>query len=210
MSRWTEKKREQELKAIERELDSGYGATDFESMAEKDARDAAMGKGEDELFEKKLSKEEKKALAKAKREAKKKNKKSKKGASDDEGQEEKKNGDKEDSVMAVKKNLEGMSLKERKREEALEQLSRDQIILTYEEKSTKLHENARDINVGGVTLTFHGKPLLEETEITINYGNRYGFIGPNGSVSPRRRPADGSAMRELEAKHARTYILSFF
>ncbi len=31
-----------------------------------------MGKGEDELFEKKLSKEEKKALAKAKREAKKK------------------------------------------------------------------------------------------------------------------------------------------
>ena len=31
-----------------------------------------MGKGDDELFEKKLSKEEKKALAKAKRDAKKK------------------------------------------------------------------------------------------------------------------------------------------
>ena len=37
-----------------------------------DSRDAAMGKGEEELYEKKLSKDEKKALAKAKRDAKKK------------------------------------------------------------------------------------------------------------------------------------------
>ena len=45
---------------------------DFEGKLGADVRDAAMGKGEEELFEKKLSKEEKKALAKAKREAKKK------------------------------------------------------------------------------------------------------------------------------------------
>jgi hypothetical protein len=38
----------------------------------KDVRDAAMGGGDDELFDKKLSKEEKKALAKQKRDAKKK------------------------------------------------------------------------------------------------------------------------------------------
>jgi ATP-binding cassette subfamily F protein 2 len=30
-------------------------------------------------------------------------------------------------------------------------------------------------------VTFHGKPLIEDTEIIINYGNRYGLIGPNGS-----------------------------
>ena len=39
----------------------------------------------------------------------------------------------------------------------------------------------KDINVSEVTVTFHGKPLIEETDIVINYGNRYGFLGPNGS-----------------------------
>ena len=40
-------------------------------MAKNDVRDAAMGKGDEELYEKNLTKEEKKAAAKAKREAKK-------------------------------------------------------------------------------------------------------------------------------------------
>lgn len=53
-------------------LDTGGDKIDFEGTMAQDVRDAAMGKGDDELFEKKLSKEEKKALAKAKREAKKK------------------------------------------------------------------------------------------------------------------------------------------
>ena len=44
--------------------------------------DSAMGKGDDELFEKKLSKEEKKALAKKKREAKKAAKNKGKGGDD--------------------------------------------------------------------------------------------------------------------------------
>ena len=35
--------------------------------------------------------------------------------------------------------------------------------------------------MGGVSVAFHGKLLLEETDVVINYGNRYGFIGPNGS-----------------------------
>jgi ATP-binding cassette subfamily F protein 2 len=30
-------------------------------------------------------------------------------------------------------------------------------------------------------VNFHGRPLIEETDLVINYGNRYGFIGPNGS-----------------------------
>ena len=53
-------------------LDTGADSIDFEGTMAQDVRGAAMGKGDEELYEKKLSKDEKKALAKAKREAKKK------------------------------------------------------------------------------------------------------------------------------------------
>lgn len=52
--------------------------------------------------------------------------------------------------------------------------------MTYEAKKGKLHENTRDINVSGVTLTFHSRPLIEDSEVVINYGNRYALIGPSG------------------------------
>jgi hypothetical protein len=71
--------------------------------------------------------------------------------------------------------------RETKRQALLEKLHKDEIAVTYEAKRGGQHANARDINVGGVSVTFHGRPLIEETEIVINYGNRYGFIGPNGS-----------------------------
>ena len=71
-SRWNEKQKRKEEFAINKMLDTGGDKIDFEGTMAQDVRDAAMGKGDDELFEKKLSKEEKKALAKAKREAKKK------------------------------------------------------------------------------------------------------------------------------------------
>ena len=71
--------------------------------------------------------------------------------------------------------------KESKRDAVLEELSKQNIIVNYESKKGVLHANTRDINVSGVTVTFHGKSLIEETEVIINYGNRYGFIGPNGS-----------------------------
>ena len=71
-SRWNEKQKKKQEFAINKMLDTGGDSIDFEGTMAKDCRDAALGKGEDELFEKKLSKEEKKALAKAKREAKKK------------------------------------------------------------------------------------------------------------------------------------------
>ena len=152
-------------------------------------------KGDDELFEKKLSKEEKKALAKAKRDAKKKMKKSSsKGSKLDltkEGDdEEKKDGGDEQTTKSLAK----MSLSESgidpnseegKREAALEELSQQNIVVTYEQKKGNLHANTRDINVDGVSVAFHGKLLMEETSVVINYGNRYGFIGPNGSGKVR-------------------------
>jgi len=71
-SRWNEKRRKAELAAIDRELETGQDKIDFEGTKAADVRDAAMGKGEEELFERKLTKDEKKAQAKAAREAKKK------------------------------------------------------------------------------------------------------------------------------------------
>lgn len=166
--------------AADKELESGG---DNFAGADADVRDAAMGKGEDELYEKKLTKEEKKALAKKKREEKKKAKgktgkaKSKK---EDEEADEKKAED-GDNVADALNALDVKGDIDAKREEALEQLSKDNIVVTYEAKKGALHANSRDINVGGVTVAFHGKNLIEETNLVINYGNRYGFIGPNGS-----------------------------
>ena len=177
--RFNEKRRKAEIAAIDKELDTGADAIDFEGMVKNDTKDSAMGKGDAELFEKKLSKEEKKALAKAKREAKKKAKPPKKGKKA--GIEEEKKED-EPKLSMKKLNLnDDLYSEEAKHEEALEELSRQNINVTYEQKKGALHANTRDINVSGVSVAFHGKLLLEETNLVVNYGNRYGFIGPNGS-----------------------------
>jgi len=155
-------------------LDTGGDSIDFEGTMAQDCRGAAMGKGDDELFEKKLSKEEKKALAKAKREAKKKAK----GVVDKKPKKRSKEEEKKEEDLVSMANL---SLKERKRAIMLDDLAKNDIIVNYEAKAGKIHANTRDINVAGVSVTFHGKHLIEDTELVINYGNRYGFIGPNGS-----------------------------
>ena len=59
--RYNEKRAKQAEFAMNKELESGYGNVDAEMNAALDLRDAAMGKGEAELFERKLTKEEKKA-----------------------------------------------------------------------------------------------------------------------------------------------------
>lgn len=42
------------------------------------------------------------------------------------------------------------------------------------------HPQSRDIHVESVTLLFHGHELLADTKLELNYGRRYGLIGPNG------------------------------
>ena len=70
---------------------------------------------------------------------------------------------------------------DRKREEALENLSNNNINVIYESRKEKLTDTTRDINAGGVTVNFYGKSLIEEIEVEIKYGNRYGFIWQNSS-----------------------------
>jgi ATP-binding cassette subfamily F protein 2 len=185
--RYNEKRSRLAEAAIEKELDSGYGQTDFETVAAKDVRGAAMGQGEQELFEKKLSKAEKKAAAKAAKDAKKKKKAIGKSESTDDVKQFDEEEDEVDQAEDVPSGAPVTSIKapivlggnataEQKRDAALEQLSNENIIVTYEAKKGLLHANTRDINVSGVTVTFHGKPLIEETDLVINYGNRYGFM----------------------------------
>lgn len=71
MSKWNEKRTKAEIFKVNKELDSIYGSVDTDAIAAADTRAAACGAGEEELFERKMTKEEKKAAAKAAREAKK-------------------------------------------------------------------------------------------------------------------------------------------
>ena len=184
--RFNEKREKLAIAAIDRELDTGGDSIDFDGLLKNDLKAAAMGKGDDELFEKKLSKEEKKALAKAKRDAKKKDKGKKGGGNDseEEKKEDEPSGGSNVSAALDKLTISGdidPTSEEAKHEAALEELSRQNIVVTYEQRKGNLHANTRDINVSGVNVAFHGKLLIEETDVIINYGNRYGFIGPNGS-----------------------------
>lgn len=61
-----------------------------------------------------------------------------------------------------------------------DQLRKEGIVTTFALTNKQLHRNVRDINVSNLTVTFHGSPLVEEAELTLNYGNRYGFLGRNG------------------------------
>ena len=61
-----------------------------------------------------------------------------------------------------------------------DQLRNMGVITTFALSSKKIHRNVRDIAVSNLTVTFHGTPLIEEAELTLNYGNRYGYIGRNG------------------------------
>ena len=70
--RYNEKKAKQAMEALERELNTGQDKIDLMGTLQNDLKASAMGEGEEELFERKLTKEEAKAAKKAAREAKKK------------------------------------------------------------------------------------------------------------------------------------------
>jgi hypothetical protein len=90
MSNWNEKQAKKAEFSMNKALDDGYGQTDFEGNADKDVRGAAMGHGDEELFEKRMSKAEKKAAAAAKRDAKRTARDAKNGKTKEEPVEEEK------------------------------------------------------------------------------------------------------------------------
>lgn len=44
---------------------------------------------------------------------------------------------------------------------------------------------SRDIHIGSYALSFHGRLLIDNAEIALNYGQRYGLLGENGSGKVR-------------------------
>lgn len=44
---------------------------------------------------------------------------------------------------------------------------------------------SRDIKIDSYTLSFHGRLLIENAELSMNYGQRYGLLGQNGSGKVR-------------------------
>jgi ATP-binding cassette subfamily F protein 2 len=188
-SRWHQKKAKQAEEAFERELQEREDeAVDVTALTKA----AAMGGGDDQIFEKKLSKEEKKALAKAKREAKRKGKKKDSDDDDDD------DGESRPSAMEVLKEAKGTLAATTEvmegtaapgvggvaddgiDHEAADALASAGTICTFSASRKGVDARARDINVSNFTLQHMGAVLLDETEIILNHGNRYGLIGRNG------------------------------
>lgn len=65
--------------------------------------------------------------------------------------------------------------------EAADALAAQGVVATYAAPPEKKHRNAKDINVSNLTVSFHGNPLIDAASFSMNWGNRYGFIGRNGS-----------------------------
>jgi ABC-type transport system involved in cytochrome bd biosynthesis fused ATPase/permease subunit len=42
------------------------------------------------------------------------------------------------------------------------------------------HPDCRDVQLGSLSITFHGAELLVDTKLELNCGRRYGLIGLNG------------------------------
>lgn len=173
-SKWHEKKAR--LAAVEFEKSLQNTADDTTVDVTKPG---AMGEGDAELFEKKLSKEEKKALAKAKREAK---KKAKGGGKDNNGDTSKPAaGPDLAQVLETATATTAVAGDDGMDHAATDVLASAGTICTFPASRKGVDHSARDINVQNFTLQHMGAVLLEDTEIVLNHGNRYGLIGLNGA-----------------------------
>ena len=66
-------------------------------------------------------------------------------------------------------------------DDAIDALAAKGIIATFAAPAAKRHRNAKDISVSNLAVTFHGSTLITDSELTLNWGNKYGFVGKNGS-----------------------------
>ena len=146
--------------------------------------DGALGKGETQVFERKLTKEEKKAAAKAKREAK---KKSKNGNDDDDGNEDDNDDENKFNTAELLQAVQGdaaamtSTVDDGINHDASDKLASAGTICTFATNRKGVDSRSRDINVQNFTLQHMGMVMLDETELIFNHGNRYGLIGRNGS-----------------------------
>lgn len=68
------------------------------------------------------------------------------------------------------------------------------------------HPQSRDIQFENFSLLFHGHELISDTNLELNYGRRYGLLGPNGCGKSSLLKALGK--REIDIPdHIDTYLL---
>jgi ATP-binding cassette subfamily F protein 2 len=68
------------------------------------------------------------------------------------------------------------------------------------------HPQSRDVHIESLTLLFHGHELLADSNLELNYGRRYGLLGPNGCGKSTLLKAIGA--RELPIpEHIDIYYL---
>mmetsp|Transcript_22705 Transcript_22705/g.49616 ORF Transcript_22705/g.49616 Transcript_22705/m.49616 type:complete len:703 (+) Transcript_22705:142-2250(+) len=148
-----------------------------------------INKGEEQLFEKKLSKEEKKAALEAKKAeiaAKKAMKKvaaaAEAGAPMDE---------EEVAAMVAAEAEKKLAKKEKKgKKEEVAEAAEDLDKLTMEEGTHKLavctgvlasRKDSRDVKIESFSISLFGQQLFEDQTLELTYGHRYGLIAQNGS-----------------------------
>lgn len=68
-----------------------------------------------------------------------------------------------------------------KKEKTLaDKLAEDGIIATCSHNARGIDANFKDINVLNFSITYFGKVLLEDSDLSLNFGRRYGLLGRNG------------------------------
>jgi len=173
-SKWHEKKKKLEEYEFEKALLLSPDDTALDTSIV--AKDAAMGKGEEKIFERKLTKEEKKAQAKARREAKKKQRKGGGDNGDDDDDGDDIDGARASEVLQNAKEVIGSDPSAIEDDgidhEKADALAAAGTICTFAASRKGVDARARDINVSNFTLQHMGAVMLDETEIVLNHGNR--------------------------------------
>lgn len=94
--------------------------------------------------------------------------------------------------MAAKE-AKGSSSSSLKSKKGAESATNSQTELTTEVAQMKLHaertatgnytaeQRAKDLKIESYSLNFHGRVLIENATVELNFGRRYGLIGANGS-----------------------------
>jgi len=182
--------------ALARELDSEMTEEQRERM-EKSGMGVGGGinKGEENLFEKKMTKEEKKAAQEAKKAALAEKKAAKKAAAGggDDGGADGADGDDDGADGADKpkaKKAPAKSSKGKKGAEDADEAADGIENLQIKEGTHKLavctavlasRKDSRDVKIQAFSISLFGELLFEDQVLELTYGHRYGLIGQNGS-----------------------------
>ena len=91
--------------------------------------------------------------------------------------------------------------------EAEDALNAQGIIATSATSKKELHRNTKDICVTNLSVTFHGAPILHETELNLNFGNRCVLVLLQLPLSPlllpfpsTHRPSQGTPSSAATAR----------